>query len=231
MSSLPHPERFDAVADGWYKRFQTISRNSKTKRDAILEKEWERLRDDPLGLEAREAVWARVHEVRRAYIASDSPVFAVTLNTFETESEAPLSHQDLPPVFFMEFDEDPNLQIEDQPDRHIEGAYFIACQIGGHAGYQFVIVTDTNHEMDGRKALLGESLLEQTRVAIGFVRFGHAIADSVGSIWGDPAVCKAVKSAVMEETLSRALSTVSEAMLGQTNRLSAYQKPHGPARL
>lgn len=60
MSPLPHPERFDAVADGWYKRFQAITRNSKAKRDAILEKEWECLSDDSLGLEAREAVWAIV---------------------------------------------------------------------------------------------------------------------------------------------------------------------------
>lgn len=213
MSSLSHPDRFIPISDGWYVRYQAIMRLTRRKQDGLLLRERNVLEGDPLGLVQREHLWAKIHDAHRAFTEFDGPVVDITARPPQYSDASPFTDVGLPRVFFLNFDRKLGLDVRGERDRVIEGAYFVECMIGGKTGYRYVVVTDTPRDIDGEKVTLGESLLDQTRAAVGFVEIGQTLDESIDQIGGDPMICRAVQTARTREALINGIEFTADLSL------------------
>ncbi|WP_132652705.1 hypothetical protein [Rhizobium sp. BK418] len=209
MSSTSHPDRFIPVSDGSYARYKSIMRLSRKEQDEVLGRERAILRDDTLGLIERESLWAAIHDVHRALKTLKGQIIEVPSYPSRYRDSVPFSGAGLPKAFFLNFGNDCGLEVDGDHERFIEGTYFVACTMGGKTGYRYVVVSDTPHDMDGKSVPLGVSLLEQTRVAIGFVELGHTLDESINRVTGDPLICSSVQHETVRGALNGGIDLVS----------------------
>lgn len=221
MSSIYHPDRFIPVSDGWYARYQSIMRLPRGKQGDVLRRERAILRNDALGLVQRESLWATIHDTHRAFNAFKGPVIEVPSYPTRYRDEEQFADLGLPKVFFLNFGSDFGLEVGGDRDRFVEGVYFVECMINGKNGFRYVVVTDTPHDLDAEKVPLGESLLEQTRAAVGFIELGQTLDESIDQVSGDPMVCRSVQSEDVRDALKNGTELAARLSFDKGNSMSA----------
>ncbi|MGO7156594.1 hypothetical protein [Rhizobium leguminosarum] len=221
MSPTPHPNRFIEHSDVRHEHRKSIHALPRGRQNALFEKEYAVLSEDPLGRDRRETLWATVHDTNAAFTSFEGAIIDALDDPYALPKDSVFYDDGLPRVFYLNFGSDFGLEVNGEPNRFVEGAYFVKCMIGGESGYRYVVVTDTLGDVDVDRMTIGESILEQTRVAVGFVQPGQSLDDSIDKVAGDPRICNAVKEQGVRDALRDGVALTASLSLDQGKAMSA----------